>query len=181
MNIMPYAVVLYFDRRSGDAIRAVWDRINASGLSANMQEAGIRPHITLGVFDQLACQPCESALAQLAAHTHLVPLQMHHLGIFSQPETVIFVAPIPTIELLLFHQLVIETLASYGSQPKDIYQPGVWIPHCTLAIGFEQRNLPELIRLSMSLNLPFDLRIDQLGVVEYHSLKDIYKYNLAAD
>ena len=178
---MPFAVVLYFDSQSGKTIRKVWDQINASGLTANMQEAGFRPHITLAVFDQLACQPCENALADLAAHTHLIPLQLHHLGIFSQPEPVIFVAPIPTMELLMFHQSVIETLSADGSQPRDIYQPGEWIPHCTLAIGFDPRNMPELIRLSMNLELPFDARIDQLGVVEYQPLKDIFKYDLAPD
>ncbi len=178
---MPYAVVLYFDKQSGNTIKKVWESINASGMTANMQEAGIYPHITLAVFDQLACQPCESTLAELAAHTHLIPLQLHHLGIFSHPEPVVFVAPIPTIELLMFHQAVIQTLSVDGAAPRDIYQPGVWIPHCTLAIGFEQGKFPEMIELSMGLELPLDISIEQIGVVEYQPLKDIFKYDLAPE
>ena len=178
---MPSAVVLYFDRHSGSIIRKVWKQINASGLAANMQEAGIRPHITLAVFDELPCQPCDRVLADLAAHTHLIPLQMHHLGIFLHPEPVIFVAPIPTIELLMFHQAVVEALSIDGARPRDIYKPGMWIPHCTLAIGFEHQSLPQLVEFSLSLQLPFDIRINQIGVVEYQPLKDLYKFDLAND
>ena len=177
---MPYAVLLYFDDDSGKPINEIWAKINSLGFSVNMDEAGIRPHITLAVYDQLTCQPCENRLAELASHTHRISLKMSYLGLFTEPEPVIFAAPIPTRELITFHQDVITALASDGNIPRDIHQPGVWIPHCTLAIGFEKNRLNELIDLSLTLKFPFNIGAVKIGVVEYQPLKDLFSYDLTA-
>jgi len=178
---MPYAVILYFDDQYTKPIENVWASIHNSGLTANMQEAGIRPHLTLAVYDQLTCQPCENRLADLAAHTHTISLRLSYVGVFTDPEPVIFVAPIPTQELLQFHQDVVTALDFDGNTPRSIYMPGTWIPHCTLAIGFDKEKVQELLEISLSLELPLDIGAVRIGVVEYQPLKDLFTYDLTAE
>lgn len=178
---MPYAVILDFDDHSSSPIDRVWTSIHDSGLTANMTDAGIRPHLTLAVYDQLTCQPCENRLAQLAAQTRRISLRMSYFGFFTDPEPVLFVAPIPTRQLIRFHTDVLAALDIDGNDPRDIYKPGQWIPHCTLAIGFEKDKLKDVMDLTFSLELPLDISASSISVVEYQPLRDLFTYDLNAE
>ena len=50
-EIMPYVVELYFDLATETVVHQTWQAMAEVGLKSPMLEAGCRPHISLGVYD----------------------------------------------------------------------------------------------------------------------------------
>lgn len=175
---MPFALVMYFDPPSEKPIRDLWQKISEAGITSTLARAGVRPHLTLSVFYQVSCLPCEDELADFAKKTRLIDLQATHIGFFTRPDPVVFVAPTPTKELIDFHRNIIQSLTPDAEAISTKYLPGTWVPHCTLALDFPKKRIPEVIELCLDLPLPFNLRATQVGVVEFQPMKDLFKYNL---
>lgn len=175
---MPFAVVLYFDGKNERAFLNIWKALAEEKLSASLFESGIRPHITLAIYDELECRPCENELAKIASNTKPISFQFSHLGLFTQPEPVVFAAPTIFEEFLHFHKRIHETLALQSSNPWDMYIPNKWVPHCTLSLGFSLNDLGKILIKCMNLPLPMDVVARQVGVVEFQPMKDLFKYDL---
>jgi len=175
---MAFAVVLYIEDKHEREFLRIWNTLSIEGLSTDLLKAEIRPHITLGIFDELNCQPCESQLARLAAQTHPIEFQITHLGLFTHPELVVFAAPTITAELIAFHQKLHEIMASESKAPWEMYLPGKWVPHCTLALGFEIGQLGKIFEKCLELQLPMQIKTDQVGVVDFQPVRDVFKFQL---
>ncbi len=174
---MPYGVMLYFDNQTEKTIIKVWQILAERNLSSHGLDAGIRPHITLAIYEELDCRPCENELVKITTKTSSLPIQFTHLGIFTNPEPVVFAAPLVTKELLAFHNNLQANLASEGKKPWELYKPGKWVPHCTLSLDFEKENLAEIIRCCQAMLFPMDVRAVQLGVVKFKPVRDLFKYD----
>lgn len=175
---MPYAIVLYFNEPSENAIKEIWDKLSQKNLSANISEAGIRPHLTLAIYDELHCQSCEKELEKFSAHTACLNISAEHFGIFFQPETILFLAPTPTRELLDFQAGIHKCLASKTTNPWPMYQPGIWVPHCTIAMNLEKEQLLQAVASVADVRLPIELHATQIGAVEFLPIDELFKYNL---
>ncbi len=131
---MSYGVILYFDEQTEKEFLKVWQSLADLNLSSHVLEAEIKPHITLAIYEELDCQPCENELVKITSKTSSLPVQFTHLGIFTNPEPVVFAAPLITRELLDFHNNLHIRLTNEGKKPWELYKPGRWVPHCTLAL-----------------------------------------------
>ena len=175
---MPYAVVLYFNKHSEKFIRDIWNKLSENGIPSEIHHAGIRPHITLAIFDELTCQPCDSELSRFAPQSAQLHLNFTHLGFFTQPEKVLFLAPTPTSELLDFHARIHQLLDHQTNGPWSLYQPGKWVPHCTLALDLDQVMLEKATALCGQIELPVELHATQIGVVEFLPVTEMYHFDL---
>ena len=178
---MPFALVMYFDHLSEEPIWKVRKDISDSGITSSLDNSGIRPHLTLNVFNEVDCLPCEEELAAFARKTRLMSLQVSYIGFFTNPDPVVFIAPTPTKELMIFHQNILSILPGNTRPASSMYLPGTWVPHCTLALDFEKEYIPDVVRLCLDLPLPFTMRATQVGVVEFQPIKDLYKFNLTSE
>lgn len=174
---MPYAVMLYLDIQTENKIRKVWQTLSEHKFATGVLDAGIRPHITLAIYDELDCRPCENELAKITSKTASMAFQLTHLGIFTNPEPVVFAAPMPTKEFLVFHENLHASLVTEAKKPWELYQPGNWVPHCTLALDFKVENMAEIIRLCQTLPFPMDVRAVQVGMIEFQPVRDLFKYD----
>ena len=175
---MPYAVVLYFDKQSENFIQEIWSDLSTNGIPSEIHHVGIRPHITLAIYDELTCQPCDSELSRFAPQTAHLHLSFTHLGFFTQPERVLFLAPTPTKELLDFHTRIHQLLAQQTKGPWEQYQPGQWVPHCTLALALDQENLEKASAICGSIKLPVTMHATQIGVVEFLPAAEMVHFDL---
>ncbi len=175
---MPYAIVLYFNSDAENHIRRLWEELAAQGISTELPASGIRPHLTLAIYDELSCQPCENQLSRFAAQTAQLRLTSSHLGIFSQPEIVLFLAPTPAQSLLDFHAHIHTQVSSEGQSPWPLYQPGSWVPHITLAMNLTPASLECAVSVCAALPLPLELKATQVGAVEFLPAKDLFRYSL---
>lgn len=175
---MPYAIVLYFDQKTEEVISGLWKRLADEGISSEIAASGIRPHLTLAIYDELKCQPCENELSRLAADSSFMLLNASHLGIFYQPDLILFLAPTPGQALLAFHARIHTNIAVEAQGSWPLYQPGRWVPHCTLAMNLTQDSLSRALPLCAALPLPLEMRTTQVGAVEFLPVKDLFCYSL---
>ena len=174
---MPYGVMLYFDVQTEKTILNIWQSLAKHNLSSSMLDAGIRPHLTLAIYEELDCRPCENELVKITSKTPSPSIQFTHLGLFTNPEPVIFAAPLVTKELLDFHNELQIRLAGDGKNSWELYKPGKWVPHCTLALGYKIENQAEIIRLCQEMPLPMHVQAVQMGVVNFKPVKDLFNYD----
>lgn len=178
---MSFALVMYFDHASEKPIRTLWQKIADAGLTSSLPDSGVRPHLTLSVFNEIDCLPCEEELEIFARRTRLLNLEASHIGIFAVPEPVVFIAPTPTKDLITFHQHLINAIAPQATPTNKMYKPGSWVPHCTVALDFKKEDAPQIVRISMDFPLPFKLRATQIGVVRFQPIKPLFNFDLMPD
>jgi 2'-5' RNA ligase len=174
---MPFAVMLFFDIQTEKMIVKIWQTLARNNLVLDILDAGIRPHITLAIYEELNCRPCENELAKITSKTSSIAMQFTHLGLFTNPEPVVFASPVSTSEFLDFHKNIHVSLASEAKNSWDLYKPGKWVPHCTLALNFKMENLTEIINYCKELPFPMDVYALQIGVVKFQPVKDLFKYD----
>jgi 2'-5' RNA ligase len=135
---MAHALEMYFDDVADAAVRELWQRLTDAGLPslATRTHRRHRPHVSLAVAESLADADLAPLRSVLSAHQPT--LQLYVLGTFPGRGGALFLGVQVTAELLAFHAQV---HAALGGQPIEhwpYYQPGNWVPHCTLAEGLDQ-------------------------------------------
>jgi 2'-5' RNA ligase len=176
---MAYAVVFYFNKNSENPIYDIWKEFEEVGLSPNKHKEGIRPHMTLAIFDSMGCKECENELKRFVDESNMISIQANHLGVFPNQTSVIFIAPAPNIELLFFQKRIHQILEDKAEGPWEMYLPGKWIPHCTLAQQIEKKDLSTALNTCIQIRLPLELEISQIGVVEFEPIKPLFEIDFS--
>lgn len=128
---------MYFDGRADRAVRALWQTLTDAGLPslATLTHRRHRPHATLAVAESLAAVDAVRLRAALTARPP--DLRLYVLGTFPGNEGALFLGLQVTGDLLAYHSGVHAALAGAPVRPWPYYQPGNWVPHCTLAEGLD--------------------------------------------
>jgi 2'-5' RNA ligase len=174
---MPYAVVFYLDPQKSAPLERVIHELAQTNVAPYLHNAKIPPHVTLAIYDDLDCQPCEQRIAGLAKETRGFDLNFSYLGLFHSESRVIFLGVTVKRELLSYHERLHALLKRDASHPWELYQPGNWVPHCTLATDFAEDETMHAMQICSSLQLPIDIRVASLGVVQFEPITPLYSYH----
>ena len=166
---MPFVVELYFDPSTEDRIRGAWNAIDEAGISDSMPKGGYRPHVSLGVCDDLETDSLAQELSTFAAGVAPFQLSFPNIGIFSTSEGVVFLGVTVTEELLRVHAAFHEILKKYAENQREYYTVGRWVPHCTLAFGLSEDQIVEAVTVCRRIILPTSTEVREIGVVEVSS------------
>lgn len=175
---MAYAVVFYFDEISEIPILNVWNELGKDYLSSSVYMGAIRPHMTLAIYDSINCSKCEDEIKHFSAKSRILNIQADHFGIFPRQPSVIFIAPPLNSQLMVFHKKIHQILKDNVEGSWEMYQPDNWVPHCTLAKDIQKKDLPAAFWTCMKMELPLDLRITQVGVVEFEPIIPLFNIDL---
>ena len=98
-----------------------------------------------------------------------IALELSYIGRF--PEAgVAFLGATPTRFLLGLHAGLHVRLAALPTGPGwDLYRPGSWVPHCTLAMGVADPDVSRLLSLTRAVKLPIEAAVVEAGLVEIPS------------
>jgi 2'-5' RNA ligase len=123
---------MYFDERADAAVRSLWQRLADADLPslATRTHRRHRPHVSLAVAESLT----EADLTSLRTVLTVQPsVRLYSLATFPGREGALFLGAVVTAELLALHAEVHAALAGRAIGHWPYYQPGSWVPHCTLA------------------------------------------------
>lgn len=159
--MMDYAILLSFEQETDKQIRKLMQELVAGGVNDRYLLAGLRPHLTLAEFNTQRMRQVHSCLTDLSGRD-LKPLRIKlaSAGFFPGDQGVLFLAPIVDEALLRFHRQVNNALEPLCDDFSPLYREENWVPHCTLALGLDER---ELARAGMILNQTFQA-LDVLAV-----------------
>ena len=162
---MPYAVELTFDAASERAIAAVWQALADAGLSRSMLGKGYRPHISLGVCDELDVAGLAADLVRLAAGWSAFPVALTHVGHFPGDEGVLYYGLDTPPALVAPHAAFFAVLRRHASGVWEYYRPGLWVPHCTLAYGLAPDQMVAAIAVASQVALPMPCHLVEVILV----------------
>ena len=82
------------------------------------------------------------------------------------------------MELIGFQEKIHHALEDFAKGSWKMYQPGNWVPHLTLARDIKKQNLSLALEICMKIQLPLELKITQIGVVNFEPVKQIFEIGI---
>ncbi|MGI6201210.1 MAG: 2'-5' RNA ligase family protein [Christensenellales bacterium] len=136
-----YALEMFFDELSEKRLRSYFEGLKKQQISSSMLDAHVRPHITIGVFEDIDVERCTDRLRNFCRGRRPLVLSFPSIGLFNLPKPVLFVSPVVPQELLTLHAELQALFAHDAHEDNKVYLPGVWMPHCTLDMASYSDNL----------------------------------------
>jgi 2'-5' RNA ligase len=155
---MPTALTLALDQEGRETFDDFWAALDGLGIGDPSRRLDHPAHLTLAVVAEDIEEMEEAALALPAPRS----LRLTHLGLFTMPSEVLFLAPLVTAELLETQRRAVAALEGYTLHEHS--RPGAWVPHVTLAhLVFGARDLHAFGRI----DLPLDVGIAAVELVSF--------------
>jgi 2'-5' RNA ligase len=130
------------------------------------------------VVAELDAAAFQSELADVAAALRPFPIEFPAVGGFPTSEGVVFLAPVPSLDLLAVQRRVHDRVAARGAQPYLHCLPEHWLPHCTIAKQLRRRQAVSAFRHGLTALQPLSGRVEAIGVVEFTPLQELYEFTL---
>jgi 2'-5' RNA ligase len=176
---MPVAIEFFLDEQSAGVVRQIWKAIAEAGISAYLHTSGVRPHLTLAVGNEIDGPGVEAALRKWAAETTPRQVTFANLGLTPAENANVYLSSVVTADLLALHAELHDRLAGLVESSWERYQPGRWVPHCTLV----ERVPPDLfggtLNIARRAPLPLDARLVEIAVVDFGPLRHRFSIPLA--
>lgn len=162
---MVAALEMYFDSAAERRVRRLWDALEDVGVQTmrDALDGRHRPHVSLTGAEELDAEAIRRALSGLPAAPPL-SLKFDYIGQFLG--RVLWLGPVPDAQLLRHHTQVHARLEAAGIGGSQVYEPGSWVPHCTLSMRVPHPKLSEAIRLCMDV-LPIHATITRAAVADH--------------
>jgi 2'-5' RNA ligase len=161
-----YAVGLLPDSGLEESIRAIWQRLRDAGISSNLLDDRGRPHLSLAVCTGLP-EDFETGFEMFARGIRSFPLSLQAAGTFSSDSGVVFLAPAVTADLTELHERFFDSFGSGLDGRSSLYSPGSWVPHCTVAMGLEPREICRAIGICADAGLPLEGSLVSAALLEF--------------
>jgi 2'-5' RNA ligase len=172
---VPYAVELPLDARAGGIVRDLWRALSDVGVTW-MEQSGAEPHISLAIWERIERGRFEAELARFAAETAPMDVTFDAVGTF--PGGAVFLRPVPNPALVDVQRRLHERFATLGVEPWQYYLPGIWVPHCTLAMEVQPNRVGEARSVAERACLPLVGRLEAVGIVEFRPVRELARYRL---
>jgi 2'-5' RNA ligase len=164
---MAYGIGLVFDPQTEACIRAVWGRLASQGFATPLARPGCLPHVSLVLSETLRVEGLARDLEGLGGSSHRLEVRFSTVGVFTEPELVLFYGLTPTDGLLRVHADVERLYRRWSSAMITRTQSGVWVPHCTLATRVDASRVSDAIAAAATLNLPWVVTRVRLAMVRF--------------
>jgi 2'-5' RNA ligase len=173
---MPYALEMALDDHAAAVVRRLWHDLEDVGV-VHMARSGARPHVSVGIWDSIDRGAAETELTRFAAGATPMSITLASVGFF--PQVAIFLAPTVTSELLGLQTDLHARFSRVAAAPWEHYRPGVWEPHCTLAMDFTAEQFTRGLEIARRVALPIASRLVEIGLVEFRPVKQLISRPLA--
>ena len=131
---MLYAIELYFDKKTEEKIMNLPYELAEKGISKRYLEWKTRPHITIGLFNNIHIEDCDKLLDELARQVKSFSVHLSSIGVFNNSKCV-FLSPVVTSELLELHRNIHNVFRFCDHTGYEYYLPDSWVPHCAVMLG----------------------------------------------
>ena len=163
---MAKAVSLWFDDALEARIRSMWAELAQHRISSALHDGPYRPHVTLGVWEQLDLEVFVPAASRLARDLEPFPITFDSVGTFPGTPAVVFLRPGSSGALRSVHERIHARVGESGTGPSPLYAPGRWQPHCTLAWQLDREGLRRACDLLRGSPLPGAGTVAAIGVID---------------
>jgi 2'-5' RNA ligase len=168
---MAYGIGLVFDPQTAACMREVWGRLASQGFTTPLARPGCLPHIALVLSETLRVEGLARDLGELGHGSPQLKVRVSTVGVFTEPELVLFYGLTPTDGLLRVHADVERLYRRWSAAIITRTQSGVWVPHCTLATRVDASRVSEAIAAAATLPLPWVGTQVRLAIVQFDQVR----------
>lgn len=159
---MPVAVVLRLDQATAAKIAALLDALPDPRLRAAGSRRPSMAYITLASYaDQVDLADLDAALATATGAWRRLHITLGGIGIFPADPPIVWLAVVPTVDLLARHAILHRALADLVCHP--LYEPDGWVPNVMLTETVFMADTIEV--LTAFWNEPISGTVDHLDLV----------------
>jgi 2'-5' RNA ligase len=176
---MGYAVELYFDSQTEQAVRVLRQRLLEEGILPLLPGLDARPHLSLAVLPSAGAEQLVSAAQEHAAATPPLDSKLSAIGTFPTDENVLFLSPVRTAQLSECHRTFHDRLAQRGLAATPHYDPENWMPHCTVEMNIPEEQFLRAIETCKRHFRPLRGQLLELGVIEFRPLRRVGTWPLS--
>ncbi|TDO52682.1 2'-5' RNA ligase [Kribbella sp. VKM Ac-2527] len=161
---MALAVCLLVDRRAERVLRNLWDRLEELGVPSLRSHTHGRhvPHVSFAVLREWQRDEVAKAVEGLPVGEP-VRLYFDALGTFRRGRA--WLVPAVSADVLRRQEQVVSAVVETGADLHRHYQPGVWVPHCTIAPRVPLAKLPVLAAAVYDV-LPLEVTADRAALID---------------
>ncbi len=170
---MGYAVEMFFEETGSQPIRRLFDSIDSP-----LPKIGALPHVSLALFDAVDVSRLIDVSGAFAHNTCAFGIRFSSVGLFSGDDTVVFLAPVVTDELLGLHRSFHMRLEAAGLCSDPYYAPGYWVPHCTITIEEPLPGAFDTIETIHAAKVMGEYLVSSIHVVEFRPVVDLASFDL---
>lgn len=178
---MGYAVGLYMQMDVEAQVYDIWQSIKAANISSRMVDGHFRPHISLGVCENIDPHHFKPILRDFAAQIEPFGLWLPNVGYFFDDKVVLYIGITVTHDLLDLHKRFQEQFIPCATNQNAHYRVGHWVPHITLAVDVQPRNLPRAMEVLKGCVTPLlnrRVEIREIGLVNVYTGETPYYFPL---
>ena len=175
---MNYAVLLYFDRETEHSIFNLHDAVFKNEDVSALDKPRLRPHISLAGFSNIDQDRLVSLVQDYANDIEPFDVRLSAIGTFPTEDNVLYISPIPTIQLLTYHEKFHQRLARAKLESSPYYAPARWIPHCTVEMNMSDEQFSEAMEICKNIFSPITGQFQEIGVVEYLPVRQLAAWPL---
>ena len=172
---MPFAIELALDPAASAVVRCIWRELEAAGITY-MARSGAHPHISFGIWEALDLPVAQAELAVVAREIEPLPVTLASVRRFTTGA--VFLAPELTSELTELHARFHRRFARFGTGAWEHYAPGLWVPHCTLAMDLTEDLMPMALEIARRVPLPLGGRLERIGIVAFRPVTQLCAFDL---
>lgn len=175
---MGYSIELYFDERFESRVTELWKRLASFGVPSIMQTIGSKPHISLAVLDSVDEEGVSGLIETFASRLSPFDVGFPAYGLIPGPTHTVFLAPIVNAALIDVQKALCQQLRSFGFQPRTCYEPGHWLPHCSVSKELSPSDALKTVGICQDNLLTGPARAIELGFIEFRPRREIKKVRL---
>ncbi len=161
---MALAICLLLERRTEDAVRRLWRRLEGLGAGTLLTHTHGRhvPHLSYAVLRAFDVDAVREAVEALPSGRP-VDLRIDTVGHFHRGRLALL--PAVTTDLLERHTRVVDAAEHTGADLHHYYRPGRWVPHLSIATRAPAEHLSALMTAAHDI-LPLEGMADRAALVD---------------
>ncbi|WP_026874408.1 2'-5' RNA ligase family protein [Jiangella gansuensis] len=161
---MALAVCLLLDSRADLAVRRLWSRLEERGIAslASHTHGGHVPHVSLAVLRRWDGDEVRAALDTLP-QGEAIDLHFDGIGTFRRGRC--WLVSAVTADLVTRQERLVDVLRASGADLHRNYEPGSWIPHCTISPRVQLADLG-VLAATVYVVLPLRARVERAALID---------------
>lgn len=175
----PAAVALTFDGAAGEKIQSLWTGLQQIYGKPRRTELGPVPHISLAVFTDGEPGFLREEVSAISGQFGAFSLRLASVGAFPTSEGVVYLAPRPSPQLTAIHRALHKMLDRQEAESSGFYQPGDWVPHCTVATDVPPTLFEKVLRQCRESNVFGELDVLRIAVLGDRPTRELYQFPLS--